>query len=158
MKKLGLFENFVLQISPRYRQEFRSTIRTDNVKRVYILSLIGLLFFILLLGLDYVRYINGLLIPGSLVYLLFFNHLSMVFFALPVLIILSKRRQILAGEYPFERTIIYSTVTYSGICLLTMAVLSLMDRNSILIYGIYVIIINFIIIFPHATTPGGRAK
>lgn len=149
MKKLGLFDNLVLRINPKYRQEFRSAIRTDNVKRVYILSLIGLLFFILLLGLDFVRYVNGILIPGSLIYLLFLNHLAMAFFALPVLIILSKRKQILAGNYPFERAIIYSTVTYSGICLLTMAVLSLMDRNSILIYGIYVIIINFIIIFPH---------
>ena len=149
MKKLGLFDNLVLHISPNYKQEFRSAIRTDNVKRVYILSGIGLLFFILLLGLDYIRYINGLLVPGSLVFLLFFNHLAMAFFAIPVLVILNKRKQILTSQYRFERAIIYSTVTYSGICLLTMAVLSLIDRNSILIYGIYVIIINFIIIFPH---------
>ena len=150
MKKLGLFDNIILQIDEGYEQDFKSQLRIENVKRVYILSGIGLLFFVLLLGLDYVRYSSGVLQTNQIAQLLFINHLALSLFSIPVLIVLRNRPSILAGQFRYERSLIYSTVIFSGICLLTMAILSLIDRNSVLLYGIFTIVANFIIIFPHA--------
>ena len=74
MKILGLFDNLYLRIDRSYRSEFKQKIRRNNAERVYILSLVGLLFLFLLLLLDYLRYTNGVLQTDIIAQLLFYNH------------------------------------------------------------------------------------
>ena len=38
---------------------------------------------------------------------------------------------------------------YIGLILMTMAILTIINRNAVLVYGLFVLITNFVIIFPH---------
>lgn len=150
MKKLGLFDNFFLQIDRLNKKEFRLKMRKNNVERVYILSCIGILLLLLLLVLDYLRYSTGVFHSNIIYKLLFYNHLSLVALIIPVTIIFRNRERIQKGLYKYSLAIIYACVIYIGLVLLTMAILCIIDRNAVLVYGLFVLVTNFVVIFPHA--------
>jgi signal transduction histidine kinase/DNA-binding response OmpR family regulator len=149
MKKLFYFNKFFLHIDNLYWKEFRYKLRRDNVEKVYILCCIGILLFALLLVLDYLRYVDGILDTSIIYQLLFYDHLSLATLIIPAIIISKNRDRIQTGQYKHSVVIIYSCVIYIAFVLLTMAVLSIIDRNSVIVYVIFVLLINFVVIFPH---------
>ncbi|MFT5385703.1 MAG: signal transduction histidine kinase/DNA-binding response OmpR family regulator [Saprospiraceae bacterium] len=149
MKKLGLFDNYFLHIKKLDWIEFRKKIRRNNVERVYILSCVSLLFFILLLLLDYIRYTDGLLHNNIIYELLLYTHLALGALIIPIIIISKNRKRIQSGQYKYSLALIYSSMIFIAFLLLTMAILSIIDRNAVIVYVIFVLLINFVVIFPH---------
>jgi signal transduction histidine kinase/DNA-binding response OmpR family regulator len=149
MKKLGLFDNLFLQIEDADRTAFRKKLRKDNVERVYILSCIGILFLVFLLGLDYLRLSSGQFYTDIIFQLLFYNHLSLALLIIPIIIIYKNKERIREGDYKYSLAVIYAGVIYIGLILMTMAILTIINRNAVLVYGLFVLITNFVIIFPH---------
>ncbi len=149
MKRLGLFDNYFLRIDKLYQEEFRAKLRRDNVERVYILCCIGILFFVLLLILDYLRYYNGVLQTNVIFRFLFYDHLALAALIIPVIIISRNREHIQRGQYKYSLAIIYASMIYIAFVLLTMAILSIIDRNAVVVFVLFVLLINFVVIFPH---------
>ena len=149
MKKLQLNKRFFLKVAPELQNEFKRKIRLDNVERVYILAWIGLAFFFLQLFIDFIRYREGVLQTDYLSQLLFYNHLSMGVLIIPIYIIFRNRAKIKRGNYPYSLTIIYSTFVYIALVVLMLAFLCLVDRNGMMVYGLFIMIINFVVILPH---------
>ncbi|MEL6926132.1 MAG: hypothetical protein AAFO94_18970, partial [Bacteroidota bacterium] len=88
-----------LAINDDWREEFMRRIRIENLKVIYITSVVGLGFLVLLMYLDYLRYQAGKL-PGDPLYeLLFYNHLLFGFFIIPVVLITRNRQRIRQGRY-----------------------------------------------------------
>ena len=149
MKTLGLFNNLFLRIESQYRKDFRKKIRRDNVERVYILSCIGILFLFFLLILDYLRYSSGLFQTALIYKLHFYTHLALAGLIIPIIIIFINSERIQKGEYRYSLALIYSCVIYAGMILMTMAILTIIERNAVLVYGLFVLVTNFVVIFPH---------
>jgi class 3 adenylate cyclase len=121
----------------------------DNSQRIFVLSTIGIFFFFLFIFLDLVRYDAGKLQDVNLYFYLWINHLSFILFTIPITIILRNRPAFSTGRYKHSKLFIYSWTLFLGVILIIMAILSFIDRGSLTMYFIYIIIANFGLIMLH---------
>ena len=123
--------------------------RIENSKRIYLISVMGLLFFFPFCGLDYIRYLDGRVEWGNIYFFLFLNHLCFVLFVFPVITIRKNQEDFNVGQFKHGRFFIYTWTIFLGVILLTMAILSLLERSDLSLYYIYIIIANFGLIMLH---------
>lgn len=140
---------FFISVDDKIKKKLLLKLRIDNTKRIYLISLLGLFFFCLFMGLDYLRYTNGKILSGNLYFFLFLNHLSFLFFIFPVITIGTNRKIFAKRKFKPSAFFIYSWTIFLGMALITMAILSLIDRDSLTMYTIYIIIANFGLIMVH---------
>jgi len=143
------FQAFNTPIPEKIKEQLLLKLRIENIRRIKIISLIGFFFFFLFFILDYFRYASGKIAYGNIYFFLFLNHLFFLFFLLPLLFIQSKKRKIVAGDWPYTKNLIYAWTVYVGILLITMASLSLVERGSLSMYTLYMIIANFGVLMLH---------
>ncbi|MFT5168477.1 MAG: class 3 adenylate cyclase [Saprospiraceae bacterium] len=124
-------------------------LRVENSKRIFMISIIGLFFFFLFCGLDYIRYTDGKIQPWNLSFFLFLNHLTFAFFIFPIFTIRRNQNAFDVGRFKHGRFFIYAWTIFLGVILLTMAILSLLERGDLSLYFIYIIIVNFGLIMLH---------
>ena len=125
-------------------------LRIDNGQRIYAISMLALFFFCLFMGLDYIRYTEDKLVSGTIYFYLFLNHLAFLLFIIPVLVIRFNREGFASGQYRYVSLFMYTWTILLGIMLLSMAILSLIDRDSMAMYSVYIIIANFGLILIHS--------
>jgi len=131
------------------RIEVLRKLRISNGKRIYVISVIGFFFAFLLLGLDYIRYNDEKLLPGSIYFYLFLNHLGFFLFIFPIITIRMNQEAFAAGRYKYGRFFIYTWAIFLGVMLITMAILTFSARTSLSIYFVYIIIANFGLLMVH---------
>jgi class 3 adenylate cyclase len=136
-------------VPEKLRKRLLLQLRIENSKRIFLISTIGLFFFFLFCGLDYVRYMDGKIQYWNLYFLLFLNHLSFAFFIFPILTIRINHKDFDAGRFKYGRFFIYTWAIFLGAILLTMAILSLVERGDLTMYFIYIIIANFGLVMLH---------
>ena len=136
-------------IPENLRIEVLQKLRISNAQRIYIISVIGFFFAFLILGLDYIRYSNGKLLPGSLYFYLFLNHLGLFLFIFPIITIRMNREAFANGRYKYGRFFIYTWAIFLGVMFITLAILTFSARISLSIYFIYIIIANFGLLMVH---------
>jgi len=124
-------------IAKKIKDQLLLKLRIENIRRINLLSLCGFVFFFLFIVLDYFRYSAGKIAIGNVYFYLWINHLCFIFFLLPLVLI-----------YYFKRTkyLIYSWTVYVGVLLMSMAMLSLIDRGSLSMFTLYMIIANFAVL------------
>ena len=142
-------QHIFIPIPASLRVSVLRLIRISNAQRIYVISVVGFIFAFLILGLDYIRYNNGKLIPGGLYFYLFLNHLAFFLFIFPILTILLNRESFANGSYKFGRFFIYTWALFLGVMLLSMGILTFIARLSLSIYFIYIIIANFGLLMVH---------
>ena len=123
--------------------------RIKNTQRIYVISVVGLVFAFLLLVLDYIRFDADKLTPGTLYFYLFLNHLGLFLFIIPILIIRKNKEQFTLGEFKHGRRFIHVWILFLGIMLIIMSILTVIARESLTIYYIYVIIASFGLLMVH---------
>ncbi len=144
--RVAWFHRYIYE---QLRRRVLLKLRIDNAQRIYIISLLGFTFFFLFMGLDYVRYMNGKFSGDNLYFYLLLNHISFFLFLLPILTIRMNREAFALGRFKYGTFFIYSWTIFLGIMLISMAIFSLIDRDSLIMYTIYIIIANFGIIMAH---------
>jgi len=142
-------DNIFLRISDALKDEFNRRVNIENLKVIYVTSLAGLGFLVLLLYIDYIRYQSGKLSGDPLYEFLFYNHLLFGLFLIPVVVIARHREKIKAGTYRFANTLTYLWIVICGLVILTMAILSIWVRGALMLYVVYIFLLNFVIIMPH---------
>jgi len=135
--------SFFINIPEIIRKRFLIKLRIENSQRIYLISQIGLFFFFLLMGLDYIRYSEGKIHLGNLYFYLFLNHLGFLLFLFPIFTIRTNRKAFAAGQYKFTTFFIYTWNIFFSFMLIVLAILSLYERNSLTMYAFYIITINF---------------
>lgn len=136
-------------IPEKIKEQLLLKLRIENIRRIRIISIIGFLFFFLFFILDYFRYTSGKLTYGSIYFFLFLNHLFFLFFLIPLLLIQSQKRKIVSGEWPYTKALIFTWTIYVGLLLIPMAALSLIERGSLSMFTMYLIIANFGVLMLH---------
>jgi class 3 adenylate cyclase len=129
--------------------EFRLRLRMKNLSHIQTLSFLCVFIAMGLGVVDYMRYQNGEMESHPIYKLLFINHILMLLILLPYFIIRSKKQQISRGNYPHAKRIVIFSVAVITLISLPMTILSIMDRGSLMMYAIFILVINFIIQIPH---------
>jgi len=145
MPKLNFFNLDVF----RYNfddQDFLDETGKMNVYRAYIISFVSLFFGIALLILDWIRYKNGMLAdayPNS-----FFLRLSLIFHiilictGIPALFLYKHQDKIKTGQFPALDNLLLSVIFIAGFALVTLGILGIADRGSIMGFAAFIIIVN----------------
>ncbi len=142
-------KSFFLPISDKLLPLVIQKLRVANSFRVYAISITGLIFAFLVLYLDYLRYLNGKFDTWSIYHYLFINHLCFFLFIIPVLIIQKNKKAFSKGTFSRSPLFFYSWAIFLGFTLVAMSLLTLIDRSSLTMYYIYIIIANFGLLMQH---------
>ena len=124
-------------------------LRIENLRRIKLISIAGFCFLFLFLILNYLRFVDDRIIFGNIYFYLFVNHIFFFFFIFPLLLFRIKGSQIKAGDWKFSGILIYAWTFFISLLLLSLAILSLIERGSLMMYTLHVILINFcVLMFP----------
>ena len=141
--------NYFVLVPHSLRKRLLMKLRIENGHRIYIMSIVGFFFFFLFMVLDYMRYAEGKISAGNVYWYLFINHIFFLFFIFPILTIHIKREAFAIGRFKYGKLFIYTWTLFLGVILITMAILSLIDRGALTMYSIYIIIANFGLLMLH---------
>lgn len=137
------------QIDPEYRAEFLQELNLENAKKSYVIAWLGLFFLLVLLLLDYLRHVNNELWNDPVHVWLFFNHCSFTLFFIPFFMFRKHRIKIHEGTYRHGRRLSRITLDLLAFTLLPMTVLGILDRGTMILYAIYVLICNLFLGLSH---------
>lgn len=140
---------FFNQINPDYREEFFQELNLENVKKSYVIALLGLFFLIVLLVLDLLRHLHGDLWNDPVHVWLFFVHCTFISFAVAVVLYRKHRISIHEGSYKNGRRLTGLTLDLLAFTLLPMTILGILDRGTMILYAIYVLIGNLFLNLSH---------
>jgi len=101
------------------------------------------------MGLDYLRFSEGKIVPGNIYFFLFLDHLCFVLFLIPLLLINRHNDSIVTGKWKYTKQLIYIWTTFISTLLIIMAALSLIDRGSMAMFTLHMIIANFGVLMLH---------
>lgn len=137
------------QIGPEYRAGFLRELNLENTRKSYIVARLCLFFLPILLLLDYLRYEQGTLWDNPVHVWLFFSHLSFALFVIPFWIYCVHRAAIHEGSFPHGRRMVRLTLDLMSVTLLPMTILGLLDRGTMILYAVYVLIANLFLSLSH---------
>ncbi|MFT4758575.1 MAG: sensor histidine kinase YesM [Paraglaciecola sp.] len=127
---------------------FFAELDTENVERVFIISFLGIFFFVLLLLLDIQRIQTGKFDESYVYKVSMFLHLSLGLFIIPALLIQRNAKEISSNEFKYTRFIIHATILLMTVILVPMALCATKDRNSLMTFVVYMILINLFLTIP----------
>lgn len=137
------------QIGAEHREGFLREINLENTKKAHVVSCLGLFFLPVLLLLDWVRHTQGTLWSDPVHTWLFFSHLSFALFAIPFCLYRTHRVGIHMGTFTGGRRLARLTLYLMTLTLLPMTVLGLLDRGTMILYAVYVLISNLFLNLSH---------
>lgn len=137
------------QIGPEYQAEFFRQLNLENAQKSYVVARLGLFFLLVLLLLDYIRHSRNDLWNDSVHVWLFFNHLSFIAYALPFGIYRYRRLSIHEGSFSRGRRLTRLTIGVLAFTLLPLTILGILDRGTLILYAIYVLICNLFLNLSH---------
>ncbi|MEM9885425.1 MAG: histidine kinase [Bacteroidota bacterium] len=146
---LAKFRN---KVEEKYEAEFQEKLYLNNLERAYLIAVMGVISFFLLTvaslfnteedGTD--RVISGVL---------FITHAALCFGLIPSFFIRSNEEKegIFASIYGNRKVLFFVTLSILGASLLPLAISSLESRNSIIVFAIFIIIVNLGFKLPQRT-------
>ncbi len=138
----------LFHIEEKNREEFNTRLVSGNLRKGYLICIIGSFFFPALLYLDWVRYKSGAFEDPIMVYI-FFNHFVFLFF-IPLFIYIAYHKKALfkSSKTVKKRLVILITIVFS-VALLPLSMLSVPGGGTILVFGVFIMLINFVITINH---------
>ena len=131
-----------------YQKEFNTKLQIGNLRKCYLITLLCTIFTIPLMYLDRIREENGEL-DTFYGYAIFITHLIFFVF-IPIAIYITWKRKTLFDASPFRIKFLVGFIILAfTFAMMPMAIFSIPDSGSILVYGIYIMIVNFVITIEH---------
>lgn len=143
------FQSFRYSIPEKIKKRLLLKLRIENIQRIKIISLASFVFLFLFMVLDYLRFAEGKIVVGNIYFFLFLNHLCFSLFLIPLVLIEHHKSKIAIGKWKYTKPLIYGWTIFVGLLLITMAILSLIIRDSLTMYTMYMIIANFGVLMLH---------
>jgi len=150
VKKFALFDlsRFFNRINPKYKEAFRAKVAYENARGVEVMFYFFVVFFILFIALDIVRYRAGQ--ADELIYkFLFISHLLFGYQIITSYPAVKNRNLIRDRNYPdvvkMDRRYLRSIV----IGQLPMAILGIFERETLVVLAIYAVMINIVTQLSH---------
>ena len=140
---------FQSQIPEKIKKRLLLKLRIENIQRIKIISLASFVFLFLFMVLDYLRFSEGKIVAGNALFFSFLNHLFFSLFLIPLVLIEYHKNTIAIGKWKHTKSLIYGWTIFVGLLLITMAILSLIVRDSLTMYTMYMIIANFGVLMLH---------
>ena len=138
-----------LEVAPEWKTAFRNQVRLRNIVSIEILAYLAIFFLFILMYVDYLRYQSGGFARSKVLYGLFLNHLMFAYHIIPLSILWLHRKKIRSLEYKGTDRLIYLSFAIICLTLFIMAMLSYMDRYSLIMYAIYILVANFMFLISH---------
>jgi len=147
-----MFKKFIstfrVKLPKNERIAFNRQLDNENAERVFIISFLGILFFVLLFMLDIQRIQSGKFDESYFYKVSMFLHMSLGIFILPALLIQRNSEQIINGTYKYTRIVVYGAVLMMAAILVPMALFATIDRNSLVTFVVYMIFVNLFLTLP----------
>jgi class 3 adenylate cyclase len=138
----------LLEVQNDFRQEFNSKLLSGNLRKGYLISIIGSLFVFPLVYLDILRYKNGIL-NNSISHYITLVHLFFLLF-IPFALYITFYRKTIFKENPSKKKRLVTIITLIfTLSLFPLALLGIQNNGSISVYGIYIMLFNFVITIQH---------
>jgi len=137
------------QIGAEHREGFLREQNLENARKAHVVSRLSLFFLPVLLLLDWVRHTQGSLWSNPVHTWLLFSHLSFALFAIPFWIYRAHRVEVQAGTFANGRRLARLTLGLMTLTLLPMTILGLLDRGTMILYAVYVLITNLFLNLSH---------
>lgn len=141
-------EIFQVKLPESERISFNQQLDIENAERVFIISFLGVLFFVLLLILDIQRIQSGKFDQSYFYKVSMFLHMCLGLYILPAFLIQNNSNEITEGTYPFTRQVVYGSVFLMAAILVPMALFATIDRNSLVTFVVYMILVNLFLTLP----------
>lgn len=130
-------------------REFESILRIRNAGSTWGIVGISLGFLVVSVALDLLRYQAGMFDQHWVYQWLFISHLLFATQIFPLYFLWRNWTAIKEGKYPHTRAVITTSLVLTCITLTSMTIFTIVERGSVLHYGIYILLINFLILLPH---------
>ena len=137
------------QMSSELKPDFEARQSVSNAKKTYLISILGIFFFILFLILDIGRYQSGALQLGTIYFYLMFGHFSFLLYAIPFYIYRRNKKAIRTGTYQDKIFLTILTLGILCLSLISIGTLALVERGSLMIYGAIILLINLVFSLSH---------
>ena len=135
-------------IEEKNQAEFNARLVHGNLRKSYLICIMGSFFTPALFYLDWMRYKNGSFEDPIMVWI-FFNHfVFLLFLPLALYIGFFKKTVFNSDKNTKKRLVILITSVFS-LALLPTSILAIPNGGTILVYGIFLMLINFVITINH---------
>jgi hypothetical protein len=144
----SLFGIPLIHIEEKNREEFNTRLLTGNLRKGYLICILGSFFFPPLMYLDWVRYKSGAFADPIIRYI-FFNHFTFLLFIPLAVYFLFFNKKVFEGERILKKRLVVLISIVFSISLLPLAIFVIPSGGTILVYGIFIMITNFVITNNH---------
>ncbi len=136
------------EIAEEFKQEFNDRLLSGNLRKCYMISILGSFFVFPLIYLDIIRYNKGLLNnPVSIGITI--SHTFFILFIPIVAFIFAKRKTIFIKKSRLKRFLVVLITLILSVSLLSMSFLGIKNTGTISVYSIFIMLINFVINIEH---------
>jgi class 3 adenylate cyclase len=137
-------------IPAKYAEDFQTNLIFGNLKKCYLISILGGAFSPILLLLNYLRWRDGAFEANPYYLPVGVTHAIFLFF-IPIAIFLKSNLDVVVRENETRaRAIVGLCAGLMTLALLPMSIFSLLGGGSLLVYCIYIMVANLIITIGHA--------
>ncbi len=137
------------QVSADLRPAFEQCMSVSNARKTYLVSRLGVFFFLVFMVLDVVHYQSGLLEKGNVYFYLMLGHFIFFLFIIPLTIFQRNKISIRGGRFKWNISLTYLTLGILFISLFTVGVFSLVERGTLMPFAIFVLLLNLVFSLPH---------
>ena len=141
-------DTFRVKLPKKHRSAFFAQLDIENAERIFIISFLGVFFFVLLLFLDIQRIQSGKFDESYVYKISMILHMGLGLFIIPAFLIQSNSKQIASGAFKHTRLIIYAAIFLMTVILIPMALFATKDRNSLMTFVVYMIFVNLFLTLP----------
>jgi class 3 adenylate cyclase len=144
-----IYKFFSKRINATYQEEFNRSLYRSNLEKNFLMCFVVLLFALLLLPLEWMRYREGTLFVQTDYKIFLGLHIGLLLLAIPLLLSQMMIAKLHAGE-PFRRfPVISVTIVLLSFILLSIDYLTLWQRMTTATYPIFILFINSVIVMSH---------
>ncbi len=137
-----ILERFSDRVDKQHAEEFYEKLYLNNLERAYLISVMGVISFFFLLVSDYFNMRNANSMDRIISSMMFITHALISFLMIPSFFLLGNKENWFADIYKNKRMFFFLTLAILGFSLLPMAIVSLQTRGSIVVFAIFIIIVN----------------
>ncbi len=146
----NFFKKNFIEVDEELWADLQFKMLLENVFKVKTASIIGLAFMLILLILDYKRYLAGKIDFGNIYWYLFLTHIALILLVIPLTIIEVKKDKITSGQYPYSRQVIMLWMVIMAVISILMAAFSVLERGSMVMYALYIMMMNSVLTLFHS--------
>ena len=135
-------------IEEKNQAEFNARLVHGNLRKSYLICIIGSFFAPAMFYLDWVRYKNGSFEDPIMVWI-FFNHFVFLLFLPIALYIGFFKKTVFNSSKNVKKYLVILITSVFSLALLPTSILAIPGGGTILVYGIFLMLINFVITINH---------